>query len=122
VMLESLHLLVTMYRDRRSGKRRIFEIGEIVPTEGERVDANIIYKWDPKKDVIAEHKKSIRIMDTLKTYTNMSDEELKGDLAEKKEILDWLVKKEVNTVEGVGKVISEYYDDPQGIIKMVREK
>lgn len=122
VMLESLHLLVTMYRDRRTGIRRIFEIGEMLPMVKDEVKTNIIYKWDPKKDKVLPHKKSERLLKSLKVYTNMSDADIRKDLAEKREVLDWLVKKNVETVEGVGEIISKYYDDPKTIMTMVRKK
>ncbi len=122
VMMESLHLIVAMYRDRRNNIRRVLEVGEIVPTEREGVTQRIIYKWRPYKDVLAPADSSVRLLEVLRTYTNMTDADIKKDLKEKEEILDWLVKNNCNSVEKVGEVISAYYDDPQEVIKMVRAK
>jgi len=123
VMMESLHLIVTMYRDRRSGRRRMFELGEIVPgREGEEIKANTLYKWDSGKDKIAPVHPSKRVMDAIKIYTNMSDSEIKKNLAERREILNWLVKEDINDVDAVGKIIAQYYDDPKAVVAKVHGK
>ncbi len=122
VMIESLHLIVTMYRDRRSGRRRIFEIGEIVFSEEEEVKTNIIYRWRPSVDALLPDKKSIRLMEMIMTYANMSESEIKKDINEKKRIIEWIHKKGINTVNEVGKIVSEYYDDPSRVLEMVNKK
>lgn len=121
VMMESLHLIVTMYRDRRSGIRRVFEVGEIVaaPTG---VKANILYRWKPGKDETAKAGKSARLLENIKMYTNMSNEDIRKDLADRKRVLEWLVKENINTVDRVGEIISKYVLDKPSVMKMVREK
>lgn len=55
VMLESLPLIMTMFRDRRSGIRRIFEVGEVIPSisaEDKPPTINILFKWDAQTDTI----------------------------------------------------------------------
>lgn len=120
VMLESLHLIVTMYRDRRTGRRRAFEIGEIVPDKNEKINVNIIYKWDPSSDKIIKNKKSVRLVSIIKRYTNMTDKEIEKDLKDRKRILEWMVKHNVNTVPGVGAIVSKYYDNPSKVMNMIK--
>jgi len=118
VMLESLHLVLAMFRDRRSGKRRVYEVGEILPTDRQEVDENIIYRWRPFNDEIVASEQSIRLIETLKNYTNMRDEDIAEDLAGKRGIIEWLAKSDINTVDGVGQVMASYYDDPQEVLRM----
>lgn len=122
VMMESLHLIVAMYRDRRSNRRRIYEIGEVVLTDKEEVKENIIYRWRPYKDQLLASEPSIRLFDTIKNYANLDDSEIKKDLAEKQDILDLLVKKNINSIEEVGRIISTYYDDPSVALKLARDR
>lgn len=122
VVLESLHFVLAMYRDRRSGIRRVFEIGELIPSQrGEKVRTNIIYKWNASRDRIEEDNPSIRLMDTLCNYTGMSDSEVKGGIKERASILRYMVKKNINDVEGVGRIITEYYENPDGLMKEVKK-
>lgn len=122
VMMESLHLIVAMYRDRKSNIRRVFDVGEIVPTEREGIKENIIYRWRPIKDQLVASEPSVRLLEALKTYTNTDDATLKKDLLEKKEILDWMAERNINSVDEVVNIIAQYYDDPQALKRMVHAK
>jgi len=121
VMMESLHLIISAYRDRRSNIRRVYEVGEIVPSDREGVKANIIYRWRPFRDELDASEPSVRLLETIKNYANMDDDDIKRNLKEKKEILDWMVQKDVSSVEEVGKIISRYYDNPASVLEMVRQ-
>lgn len=121
VMLSSLHMIVTMYRDRRSGIRRVFEVGEIVESESEGAKASMIYEWDSKKDRIMPTKKGKRFLEYLKKFTDMGDAEINKTLKERQEILKWMVKKDINTVEEVGDIITRYYDNPAETMKRIRK-
>ena len=122
VMMESLHLVIAMFRDRKNGFRRVFEVGEIIPTDREGVEDSVIYRWRPYNDEIVAAEPSVRLMDNLKTYTNMRDDDIAADLAGKKLVLEWLLKNDINTVEGVGQVMSSYYDDPVPVLKAAGKK
>ena len=120
VVLESLHFVLSMYRDRRSGIRRVFEIGELIPSEkGESVRANIVYRWRSSRDKIEEENPSVRMLDTLRTYTRMDDEEIKASIKERARVLHYLVDKKINSVEEVGKVIVQYYEDRDSLMKKI---
>ncbi|VVC00887.1 putative KH and PIN-domain containing protein [uncultured archaeon] len=121
VVLESLHFVLAMYRDRRSGIRRVFEIGELIPSDkGESVRANIVYRWRSSKDTIEEENPSVRLLDTLRTYTRMDDDEIKASIKERAKVLHWLAAKKINSVEEVGKVIVQYYDDRDALMKKIK--
>src|SRR3989339_2187031 len=121
-MMESLHLVVPMYRDRRTGRRRVYEIAEIVPTEKEGVRTNLLYRWRTNSDKLLKDENSVRILNVIKTYANMDDSEIRETLEERKKILDWLVKKDIKTVDKVGGIISRYYSNPDEVLKLVRGK
>ncbi|MCX8195282.1 MAG: type II/IV secretion system ATPase subunit [Candidatus Micrarchaeota archaeon] len=123
VVLESLHFVLAMYRDRRSGIRRVFEIGELIPSErGESVRANIIYRWRSSRDKIEEENPSVRLLDTLRTYTRMDDEEIKETIKERARVLRWLVEKKINGVEEVSRIILQYYEDHDALMKKIGKK
>ncbi|MCL6089007.1 MAG: Flp pilus assembly complex ATPase component TadA [Candidatus Marsarchaeota archaeon] len=120
VMLESLHCTVSMYRDRRSNIRRIYEVAELTSGEREGIGQNIIWRWRPYKDELAPSEPSVRLLSSIKARTNMDDEALAGDLAGRKAMLEWLVKKNINTAEEVGRAVAAYYADPEAALKRVR--
>ncbi|MEM4368068.1 MAG: ATPase, T2SS/T4P/T4SS family, partial [Candidatus Anstonellales archaeon] len=120
MLLQSLHLIVAMYRDRRRNVRRTFEIGEVIPSEEKGVYANVIYRWRPNRDELLPFEQIIRFNDIIKMYANIDDDGIKNDLEEKKTILEWISKNNINNIEDVGNIISLYYDDKEELMKMIK--
>jgi flagellar protein FlaI len=124
-LLEALDLVVVMFRDRKTGKRRVYEVAEFIPQSEQsiRTESNVkvLYKWDPQEDVVEKVGDSYRLIEKLKMHTGMSDEEIASDLKKKRQILEWMVKHNVNTVNAVGKIVAEYYRDPKMILDAVRK-
>ncbi len=120
-MLEALHLIAVMHRDRRKGIRRTFQVAEIVPPERGPIGLNILYRWRADKDEIIPFRPSVRVIETLKLFTGMTDQEIKKDLKNKMKVLRWMVKNNINTVNTVGRVVSEYYLDEEKVLKIINE-
>ncbi|NOZ81833.1 MAG: CpaF family protein [Candidatus Micrarchaeota archaeon] len=116
-LLESLHLVAVMYRDRRKNIRRLFEVSEIMPgSEKTGISVNTVFRWSPSRDEIVSYGSS-RVIDELSLHTGLSEKELKDDLETKKKVLEKIVKAKVDSVDGIGKIIGSYYSDPDSVIK-----
>ncbi|MFH1054742.1 MAG: ATPase, T2SS/T4P/T4SS family [Candidatus Altiarchaeota archaeon] len=126
-MLEAVHLNIVMFRDRRRGIRRIFEMGEFVQDEekrhsGEvRYKPNIIYRWDARDDKIVPNMEPMRLFTELYRHTGLTRAEVVEDINEKKAILEWLVEHKVRQINDVGKVFNRYYIDRATVIKQVKK-
>ena len=81
------------------------QVAEISPTG----DPKVLMKLNVAKDFLEEIAKSQVMMERLKLYTGMTDEEIELDLKEKIRILKCLVKKDVYDVNEIGLIISKYY-------------
>jgi type IV secretory pathway ATPase VirB11/archaellum biosynthesis ATPase/intein/homing endonuclease len=119
MLLEALHIILAMHRDRRKGIRRVFQLSEIIPSE-RGVQLNTLFRWRADKDEIIPFKTSMRIMDDLRLYTGMTDQEINQELVQRQMIIDWLVRHNINTVNTVGYVVSEYYSEPEKIISAIK--
>lgn len=121
-LLEALDLIVVMFRDRKTGRRRVYQVAEFIPASEQSVQAKtitrILFRWKPAKDAIEGYEESYRLIDKLKMHTGMLDTDMKRDLKEKETILNWMVKQKINSVDGVGKVIAEYYRDPEKVLEV----
>jgi flagellar protein FlaI len=123
-LLTSLQLIAVMHRDRRKGIRRLFEITELIPggrLEEVKIELNTIYKWVPSSDKIIEWSKSQRVIEDIKLFSGMNDDEVMNNLKEKKDILLWMVKNRVREINKVGRIISDYYKDPESVLKMIKK-
>jgi archaeal flagellar protein FlaI len=115
IMLPAISLIIVQFRNRRSGKRRTFQIAEILPTG----EANVIMQYDIKKDVLVKISKSKALFDNISLFTGMTDSEITKELADKVKVLNYLVKKNIDDVDGVGRIVAEYYTDKINLMKYV---
>ncbi len=119
-LVEAINLIVVMYRDRRSGIRRVYEIAEFSRKKN-KTGIEIISKWDPKKDKTKNVAKKMQFIEKIKMFTGFSKTEIDKDLSEKEKILKWFVKNKVNTVNAVGKIVADYYSDSDRVLKVVKK-
>ena len=82
---------------------------------------SILYKWDSKKDEIVTMNRLKRILDEIYFHTGMNEKEINKNLKEKEKILDWMLKNNIDYVDGVGKIVSEYYKDPGSVLDVVKK-
>ena len=114
-MLPALQLIIVQYRNRRSGLRRTFQIAEVT----ENAEGRILMQYEPGKDILKKVNESKSLLGTLQLYTGFSSAEIKKDLAGKQKVLKYLQKKDINTVESVGKVMAEYYTNFDNLMKVI---
>ena len=113
-MLPAISMIVTQYRNRRTGIRKTFQIAEILPSS----EANVIMQLDLKTGRLNKIAQSKALMSTIEMFTGFSKSELEKSLKEKEAILKWLVKQNIDTIDGVGKVMAEYYTDKDYLISV----
>jgi flagellar protein FlaI len=119
-LLKAVNLNVVMFRDRRKGIRRIYQVAEFV-VEKEKVVPNILYRWTPEKDEIIKHNESMVFIEELSRHTAMSQEEINKSLDERKKILGWMIKKNIRSFEQIGKIMNVYYTNPRILSEMMKK-
>ena len=123
-LLNAVDMNIVMFRDRRTGIRRVFQIGEFLVEDKESESAvrtNILYRWKPSSDEIVSHNPSQKLFEELSRNTGMSQQEINKDVGEKKKILDFLVKNNVRSIENIGKIMSMFYNDKEKLMAGVKK-
>jgi len=115
-MLPAISLLITQFRNRRTGMRRTFQIAEVLPDGS----VNVLKQYDAKKDVLKDANPSKSLIATLQLYTGMSKSDIDKDLKEKSVVLKYLIDKDINTVDGVGRVMAEYYTAKDDLMTAIK--
>jgi len=115
-MLPAISMILVQFRNRRTGTRRTFQIAEILPDASH----NMLMQYDAKKDILRSVNRSKTLMKTLELYTGNTTNELKRILNTKQQILKYMVKHNIDTVDSVGKVMAEYYTNHDNLMKYVR--
>ncbi len=114
--VEDIPMVSVMFRNRRIGIRRLFQVSEIL--KGLKV--NTVYQWDSKHDKISKVGELKRFNKLIELYSGLSDEEIKKDLKEKEEILKKMVKHKIKGVDEVGRLFSLYYVDKDELLKVLK--
>jgi len=120
-LLSSLQLVVVMHRDRRRRIRKVLSISELVGS-GEKelkIGLNKLFDWMPSKDYFSKVGKSSKVLNDIKLFSGLSERDVEKDIAEKEAILKWMVKEGIRDINKVGRIISEYYINPQKVLKQV---
>ncbi|HEY9702523.1 MAG TPA: CpaF/VirB11 family protein, partial [Allocoleopsis sp.] len=104
-MVSSLSLILAQSRNRRTGKRRTLQIAEVTQSG----DAKVLLQLNVSGDVLEKINDSEVVIERLKLYTGLSEEEIAKDLERKMQILQWLLKNNIENVDQIGKVMSKYY-------------
>ena len=104
-ILSALSLIVIQHINRRDGKRRTLQIGEVLPNG----DAQTIMQLNPIKDMLEELAEPTTIYETLKLYTGLSKEDIKKDIDEKTETLKWMLENNISDLNRIGLIMSKYY-------------
>ncbi len=111
-MLSSLGMILVQNRNRRTGKRRTFQIAEVTKTG----DPNILIQLNSVDDVHEQVNESQVIFKLISLYTGITKDQIIYDLKQKEQILNWLVKKKIYDINEIGKIMANYYT---GRLKLV---
>ena len=114
-LLPAIGMILVMYRNRRTGIRRVFQLAEITGTS----EANILMQYDFTKDNILSANESVKFMPNLEMQTGMTMNEINNNLKDKIEVLKWLVKNNVINVNDIGKAIATYYTNKEGLMNFI---
>jgi flagellar protein FlaI len=104
-LLPAINLLLVQFRNRRTGKRRTFEIAELTE-DGEH---RSVYQYNAKTDKLEKKSEFDRITKELSLFTGFTEQELVQDRKEKELILQRMIEAKIFNIEQVGRIMAEYY-------------
>jgi len=122
MQIELIDLIVTQYRDRKTNKRRTYEIAEIEQTStGQGLQINTIYKWVPRTDSWEQLNKPTKLLTLLNMHTGLTEEEVYKELEERKVVLEWLKRNNVTDVDLIGFIVKLFYSNPEKVKSLAKE-
>ncbi len=122
IMIPALDIIVMQVRfhSRKKGTiRRITEIAEVSGMEGESIQLNKLYKYDPAKDELVPTGVPSRTLNTLAHHTGMSMKEIEFEIEKRKLILEWMIESGIRSIDKVGYYIRQFYIDEEGLLKKI---
>ena len=116
-LLPAISMIIVMYRNRRTGIRRIFQIAEIL----NNAEPNILLQLDLRQDKTLTVNRSLKLMQELELTTALTTQEINDNLREKSLVLNWLAKKNISEVNDIGKVIATYYTNKNALLQLIKK-
>ena len=124
VLIQALNLVAIHNQLRVKGMRvrRVTELVEIVGIEPTSLEiiTNKVYQWEPAGDnfVFGGHS---NLYEKIMDMDDMTRDEVVTELNRRAEVIEWMVRNEVRLYTDVNMVVAEYYEDPEKVIKILRD-
>jgi archaeal flagellar protein FlaI len=115
-LLSSLGLIVVQHRNRRTGTRRTFQVAEL----DEKGTPNLLMQLDHTSDKVKQVGQPIRTLNTLNLYTGMSVTQIQAEIEEKIAVLQWLLDKDINDINKIGLIMSDYYTEKEHLMRIIK--
>jgi len=125
IMIPALDIIIMQvrYHSRKKGTiRRITEIAEVSGIEGESIQLNKLYKYDPARDELIETGVPSRFMNVLAQHTGLNLTELEIEKEKRKLVLEWMIEKGIRGIEEVGHYIRQFYIDSEELLKRIERE
>ena len=122
LQVELLDIIIVQYRDRKSNKRRTYEIAEIEQTSsGQGLQVNTIYKWAPRTDTWDKLSKPVKLLTLLNLHTGLTEEDINIELATRKMILEWMRNNNITSLDDIGLIMKIFYSDMDKVKKLAKK-
>ncbi len=115
-LLSSVGMIVVQHRNRRTGKRKTFQIAEV----NESGSPNLIMQYDEMNNSMKQVNNPDRTLKTLNLFTGMQIKQIYADIQEKILVLRWIVNKNIEDINIIGLIISDYYTEKEDLMRLVR--
>ncbi len=116
ILMSSIGGVISLFRHRRLGIRRLFEFGEIT-NDG---DVSVVKRWNMRSDTFADGAELSRLAQTVSLYGGYTQDEMRSEISDKALILEWMVKNKVFDVDQCGEIVAHYYRDADKIVQMAK--
>ncbi|MBP1911529.1 flagellar protein FlaI [Thermococcus stetteri] len=122
IMIPALDIILIQVRfhSRKKGTlRRVTEVAEVSGLEGESIQLNTLYKYDPAKDELVSTGVPSRTINILAQHTGMSVKEIMLEIEKRRIILEWMVEKGIRGIDKVGYYIRQFYIDEEWLLNKI---
>jgi flagellar protein FlaI len=118
--VRAFHLFLVVHRVRGEGRRRVYEMAEVMPAVGGKGSRlNILYRLDPVTGEFVKVNESRRIMGELVLHTGLARHELLMELDGRQRVLEWMLANNIRDLQSVSKLVHSYYFKPQGLLDTI---
>jgi flagellar protein FlaI len=123
-MLQSLDVVLLQTNIKKNDKnmRRCRQIIEIIDLDSQtnEILTNEVFRWNSKDDKFDFLGKSY-VLDHIRVQYGLSKEEMKKEMENRVEVLEWMKKNKIRMFKEFAKIVSSYADKPENMIERIRK-
>ncbi len=121
-LIENVDIIIFLQRVKIKGKdvRRANEIIEITGLENERPVSARIFEWSAVKDNFITNSKST-VLEEIAKMTGTTEPSIQAEILRRKSVLEWIYRRQIFDYNEVGRIVMEYYLDPERVATLVEE-
>ncbi|HEC57581.1 MAG TPA: secretion system protein E [Candidatus Syntrophoarchaeum butanivorans] len=124
VMLQALDIISVQVQANIGGKRirRAKELVEIIEIDPQtrNIRINELFRWDPGSDSFIQLGESHKLRAIMK-QRGWSRERLNEELDQRRQVLQWMIDKDIMDYRKVAEILQAYHFDPDGTIEAIEE-
>jgi flagellar protein FlaI len=118
VMLLVERVRLTVSKDGREIGRRVRNVWEVLDYNNYLK----VFEWDPSQDNFKSFVEKSKHLEKIAYKLGKSKEEVLEEMERRKEVIRWMLQKNIRSVKEVAKIITEYYINPDAILERIRAK
>jgi flagellar protein FlaI len=101
--------------------RRVTSIVEVVELDpvSREIILNEVFRWNPAKDTFEYSGRSV-LVDRIMKELGLTKDYVSEELQRRKVLLEWMYLNKIRRFGDVGRVIRDYYADPEGVSEKIR--
>lgn len=118
VLLDLIVMQHRIYMPGRGMVRRVAQVSE-VSMLGDDVVLNDIYSLDRQQDRVVRTDVPSEIVESLAFHTGLKKQGVEEEMGVRAGLLRYMAKNNVNSYEGIQKIVSEYVEDPSKVLRQI---
>jgi len=123
-MINVVHLIVVLKRFMEGSKtiRRVIEIREVGHIIGDVVQLGNIYEYDNEEKILKFRNFPATIISSIAMISGVSEKNILNEIRIRENILDFMVKNNINEQSEFVQFIRKYYEDKNYVLKRIKLK
>ncbi|MEM2416309.1 MAG: ATPase, T2SS/T4P/T4SS family, partial [Nitrososphaerota archaeon] len=109
---------LTVSRDGREFGRRVRNVWEVLDYNNYLK----VFEWNPTEDNFKSFIEKSKHLEKIAYRLGKSKEEILEEIERRKEVIRWMLQKNIRSVKEVAKIVAEYYINPEAILERIRAK
>ncbi len=121
-LLQHLNIVIILTKAKVKGLevRRVKDLTEIVGLTKEfRPIVNMLMKWNASDDSFEFVTDKSYILESIIEEKGIDEKSVWAEIQRRASILEWMQKNNIRYYKDVGKIIHEYYTNPEGVLKKI---